>query len=208
MSARIAVVGSGWWATEAHLPALAANPDAELVAVVDPDPERRALAVEQFQAASTYASVEEMFAGVEADGAIVAVPHHLHHPLAAQLLDAGLHVLVEKPLTIDAADARDLVARAKAQSVELLVGYPWHYNDHTAAVRDAIAGGRIGKVEFVTCLFASIARQLYHGNPTTTTLRSATRCCGPSHRRTQTRPRPAAARARPSSPTPLRCCSG
>ena len=165
MSARIAVVGSGWWATEAHLPALAANPDAELVAVVDPDPERRALAVEQFQAASTYASVEEMFAGVEADAAIVAVPHHLHHPLAAQLLDAGLHVLVEKPLTIDAADARDLVARAKAQSVELLVGYPWHYNDHAAAVRDAIAGGRIGKVEFVTCLFASMARQLYHGNP-------------------------------------------
>jgi predicted dehydrogenase len=165
VSARIAVVGSGWWATEAHLPALAANPDAELVAVVDPDPERRALAAERFQPGDTFAGIEEMLAAVEVDGAIVAVPHHLHHPLAAQLLDAGVHTLVEKPLTIDAADARDLVARARASSVELIVGYPWHYNEHATAVRDAVAGGRIGKVEFVTCLFASVARELYRGNP-------------------------------------------
>jgi len=165
MGARVAVVGCGWWATEAHLPALVANPDAELVAVVDPDPQRRALVEERFEPGASYADVDELLATVELDAAIVAVPHHLHHPLTAPLLDAGAHVLVEKPLTIDPADARDLVERARRGSVELLVGYPWHYNEHTTLVRDAIASGRIGELEFAGCLFASVARELYRGNP-------------------------------------------
>jgi predicted dehydrogenase len=165
LSARVAVVGSGWWATEAHLPALTANPDADLVAVVDPNPDKRALAIERFRPGGAYTSIDEMLAAVEVDGAVVAVPHHLHHPLAAQLLDAGIHTLVEKPLTIDPAHARDLVERATASSVELIVGYPWHYNEHTTAVRDTVASGRIGRLEFVSCLFASVARELYRGNP-------------------------------------------
>jgi predicted dehydrogenase len=165
MRARVAVVGCGWWATEAHLPAVVANPDAELAAVVDPDPDRLALAGARFGAAGGHSSVEEMLARVDVDCAIVAVPHHLHHSVAAPLLDAGVHVLVEKPLTIDPADAGDLVERARAGSVELLVGYPLHYNEHAAAARDAIASGRIGALELADCLFASVARELYRGNP-------------------------------------------
>jgi predicted dehydrogenase len=165
MKARIAVVGCGWWATEAHMPALARNPRAELAALVDPSPARLAAAAERFSPAATFGGVEDLLAAGNVDGVIVAVPHGEHRRVAQAVLEAGLHVLVEKPLTIAADDARALVELARRAEVELIVGYPWHYNAHARAAREAIAAGRIGEIEHVACLFASIARQLYAGRP-------------------------------------------
>jgi predicted dehydrogenase len=161
---RVAVVGAGWWSTQAHLPALLTDPDAELAALVDPDPERRRAAAERFPAAE-FDRVEDLLAAGGIDAAICAVPHNAHHAVASRLLDAGIHTLVEKPLTIDPADAEDLLARARRSGAELIVGYPWHFNAQAAAVRDWIAGGRIGPIEHVACLFASTARRLYDGRP-------------------------------------------
>jgi predicted dehydrogenase len=167
MSARIGVIGCGWWATRAHLPALQANPDAEIAGIADPDPENRARAAERFgvPADRVFADAEEMLASVGLDAAIVAVPHDLHAPLARTVLERGLHLLLEKPMTLRPADARALAALAEARGVELIIGYPWHYNRQVLAVRDAIADGRIGAIEYVSCQFASIVRELYRGNP-------------------------------------------
>ena len=46
-----------------------------------------------------------------------------------------------------------------------MIGYPWHYNEHALALRKAIAAGELGELEFMSCLFASIVRELYRGNP-------------------------------------------
>jgi predicted dehydrogenase len=167
MSARIGVIGCGWWATRAHLPALQANPDAVIAGIADPDPENRARAAERFAvpADRVYADADEMLAKAELDAAIVAVPHDLHASLARAVLDHGLHLLLEKPMTIRPPDARALAALARERSVELIIGYPWHYNRQVLAVRDAIADGRIGTIEYVSCQFASIVRELYRGNP-------------------------------------------
>lgn len=167
MIARIGVIGCGWWATRAHLPALAANPDATIAAIADPDPVNRARAAERFGIPATrvFADATEMLATAELDAAIVAVPHALHAPLARAVLARDLHLLLEKPMTIGPADARALAALAAERDRELIVGYPWHYNRQVLAVRDAIAEGRIGNIEFVACQFASIVRELYRGNP-------------------------------------------
>lgn len=167
MSARIGVIGCGWWATRAHLPALQANPDAMIAGIADPDAVNRARAAERFgvPAARVFADAAEMLAEVELDAAIVAVPHDLHAPLARAVLDRGLHLLLEKPMTIRPPDARALAALARERGVELIIGYPWHYNRQVLAVRDAIADGRIGTIEYVSCQFASIVRELYRGNP-------------------------------------------
>ncbi len=164
-AARIAVVGCGWWSTEAHLPALAAHPRAEAIAVVEPDPRRREIAVERFGVAHAFAGLDELLDAVELDGAIVGTAPRLHHPLAGRLLDAGIHTLVEKPMTVNPGEAHDLVARAERQGVQLLVGYPWHYNAHVASVRAEVESGRIGELELVSSTFASVARELYHGRP-------------------------------------------
>lgn len=167
MSARIGVIGCGWWATRAHLPALQANPDAVIAGIADPDRENRARAAERFGVPSTrvFADAEEMLAKAELDAAIIAVPHDLHAPLAHAVLDRGLHLLLEKPMTIRPPDARALAVLAKERGVELIIGYPWHYNRQVLAVRDAITDGRIGAIEYVSCQFASIVRELYRGNP-------------------------------------------
>jgi predicted dehydrogenase len=147
------------------MPALERNPRAELAALVDPNPARLAAAASRFSPAATFDCVEDLLAAGNVDAVIVAVPHHEHRRVAQAVLEAGLHVLVEKPLTISPDDARALVELASAAGVELIVGYPWHYNAHARAARDAIAAGRIGEIEHVVCLFASIARQLYAGRP-------------------------------------------
>jgi predicted dehydrogenase len=165
VTARIGVVGCGWWATRAHLPALASNSDARIVALADPDEANRSRAAGQFGVAHHYPDVASMLAAHELDAAVIAVPHAAHAEVARACLDARLHVLLEKPMTIDPGDAWGLVARARAAGREMIVGYPWHYNPQLRAVRDALTGGRIGRIEVVSCLFASIVRELYRGDP-------------------------------------------
>jgi predicted dehydrogenase len=163
--ARIGVIGCGWWATEAHLPALVANPRAEIAGIADPDADRRATAASAFGVERTFASAAELLDGVELDGAIVAVPHVHHHDVARAVLERRIHLLLEKPMVLRSEHGHELVRLAREGGVELLIGYPWHYNLQALAVRDAIAAGRIGPVEHVSCLFASIVRELYRGDP-------------------------------------------
>ena len=144
MSARIGVIGCGWWATRAHLPALQANPDAVIAGIADPDTENRDRA-----AASA--------SGFRRSVSSPARPRCWRRPssmrpsspcrirptpaLARAVLDRGLHLLLEKPMTIHPPDARALAALAEERGVELIIGYPWHYNRQVLAVRDAIADG-------------------------------------------------------------------
>jgi predicted dehydrogenase len=162
----IAVVGCGHWATEAHLPALAADARARLAAVVDPNPEARASARQRFGDEDTlaFATVEEMLRDVRPDGAVVAVPHAMHAPLALALAVAGVHLLIEKPMVLDPRDGDAVLAAAARAGVEVLVGYPWHYNAQAVALRSAIADGRIGTVELATCTYGSTVREYYRGD--------------------------------------------
>ena len=68
-----------------------------------------------------------MLAETELDGVIIAIPHAAHYDVAARCLDAGLNVMLEKPMVLTAKHAADLIRRAEAQAVELIIGYPWHF---------------------------------------------------------------------------------
>jgi predicted dehydrogenase len=159
------VVGTGWWATAAHLPALARNPDAVIAGLADTDPENLLAAADRFDVASAFPSVGELLSSVELDALIIATPHATHYEVARAALEAGLHVLVEKPFVLEPAHGQELIDIAGARSLEIVVGYPWHYNRQVLALRDAISGGAIGEVEHVVCLLASTVRELYRGNP-------------------------------------------
>ena len=81
--ARIAVVGCGSWANAAHLPALKDNPDAELVAVVEPREDALRAAAETFAVERAYREIEPMLTETAPDGVVIAVPH-MHHFSAAR----------------------------------------------------------------------------------------------------------------------------
>jgi predicted dehydrogenase len=163
--ARVGVIGCGWWSSHAHLPALSANRDAVVAGLADPDPVARSRAAERFGVAAAFADAEELVSSVELDAVIIAVPHVHHYDAARLALVHDLHVLLEKPMVLEPEHGRALVAEARRRARELVIGYPWHYNEHSLALRDAIAAGELGELEFASCLFASIVRELYRGNP-------------------------------------------
>ena len=103
--------------TAHHLPDLADNPAANVVALVEPLADRRQAVSEQY-GVPAFATVEELVAaGIEVDGAIVASAHVAHFDNALACVKAGWHVLVEKPMTTRAADAATLVATASEMGV-------------------------------------------------------------------------------------------
>jgi len=164
MTARIGVIGTGWWATRAHLPAIAANPEAELVAIADPDEANRTRAAAVFAPLATYADYSEMLEAEQLDGVVVAVPHTRHFEIARDALRRDLHVLLEKPMVLTSGHARELLRTAAGHGRQIIVGYPWHYNEQVNRARDWIASGAIGDLLYVHSLFASIVWELYRGD--------------------------------------------
>lgn len=169
--ARIAVIGTGWWATEAHIPAVLAHPDAELVAVCDTRPDK-AQAVLDWIAAQPgpppaprfYTDHHAMLSGEDIDAAIVVTPHATHYELVRDCLQAGRHVLVEKPMTLYARDARHLVELAQAQGRALMVGYPYPHLPASQQIKAVLDSGALGAVQYVNGTFASDVRNFFGGH--------------------------------------------
>ena len=164
---RAAVIGCGSWAREAHLPALAQHPQADIVALVDPDMQARTEAAQLFNVAQTYSDAKDLYAQQDVDVVVVATPHSAHFGSACDALNAGAHVLIEKPMVLDPEDGQRLMRLAADRGKEIIVGYPLHYNEQALQLRSAIADGKLGKLEFVSCLFASLVRDYYGGDTST-----------------------------------------
>jgi predicted dehydrogenase len=139
---RAAVVGVGYFGSR-HVDKWAALEDVELAYVVDRDAELARKIARKFGAAAATDPAE--IAG-KVDVASVAVPTEHHHAVASRLLDAGIHVLVEKPLTRTLEEADRLVAVAEARGLELRVGHLERFNPALVAVRD-----RIVRPRFMEC---------------------------------------------------------
>lgn len=160
--ARIAIVGAGWWATTAHIPAVQEHPQAELV-LCDRDPAKLATAAAAYGVATTYTDLDEMLTSEQLDGAIIVTNHASHYPLAKRCLEAGLHVLIDKPMTLYAKEAKELVELAQQQGRELLVGYPYNYTPYALRSRDLLQSGVLGKVQYITALFGTHIFDLLRG---------------------------------------------
>ncbi|MHB1987988.1 MAG: Gfo/Idh/MocA family protein [Acidimicrobiales bacterium] len=158
---RVGIVGTGRWVVRHHLPALLANTRASVTAVADPNTDKRRMVQERFGIATGYPSSSELCASGLVDAVIVATPHAAHYEGARVALDAGLSVLLEKPMTLRADEAWDLVRRASRQSVHLVVGYPFHFTSHVAQARTLVASGSIGALRLVTGLLTSPREHLY-----------------------------------------------
>jgi UDP-N-acetylglucosamine 3-dehydrogenase len=132
---RVAVLGAGVMGRN-HMRVLA-RLGHEVAAVVDPNPPGP---VE----APLYADVESMLAA-DIEAAVVATPTVLHEALGLRLIEAGIPVLMEKPLAADVQAARRLVAAAQDARVTLAVGHVERHNPVVAYARDALADGRHGR---------------------------------------------------------------
>ena len=125
--AKIGVIGAGWWATQAHIPSLRTYEKADLVGVADPDAEKLRAAATYYEVDGTFEDYRDLLRRVE--GVVIAVPHAYHYEIARDALDAGVHVLVEKPMVLTADHAWDLVERARQKGLELMVGTTFQFTD-------------------------------------------------------------------------------
>ncbi|MCY3899243.1 MAG: Gfo/Idh/MocA family oxidoreductase [Caldilineaceae bacterium] len=163
-TARIAVIGTGWWSTTAHIPALQANPNADLVALVDIRADAVSKAARHFGIERTYTDVHEMLARERLDGAVIAVWHAAHYEAARPCLEQGLHAVLEKPMTLFAAHARHLTELSRERGCQLIIGYPWNYNPHVLRVKEVLGSGRLGAIRYINNMFASSVISLYRGD--------------------------------------------
>jgi predicted dehydrogenase len=162
--ARVAVVGTGWWSTFAHIPGLHANPDAELVALCDKRPDALQTAAASVGGVKTYTDYQQMLAKETLDGVVVCVNHNAHYEVAKACLETGIPVMLDKPMVLEAKHAHELEQLAKTRGVELIIGYPWHYTDVTRRARDIIQSGELGPIQYVSSLFTSMVIEFYRGN--------------------------------------------
>jgi predicted dehydrogenase len=144
----VGVVGYGPFGGMGHAHGLAVTETEGLtfVAAVDPVAERRSAAVADFPGVRTYASAAELGADEAVDIAIVATPPSQHADLAVALLDAGKHVVVEKPMCLTLADAERMMAVAAANERVLTVHQSRRWDTDFLALARAVEVGLVGDV--------------------------------------------------------------
>lgn len=144
---RIGVIGAGWFASRRHCPDILAHPQATLTALCRRDPTQLQHMAAAFQVKHTYTDYRDLVHSGIVDGVLVCSPHHLHYEHTRAALENGLHVLLEKPITIDPADGRELVELAAAKNLTLIVAQNPPYWSHCRYLKEQIQHGRLGEIE-------------------------------------------------------------
>ena len=146
---RAGVVGFGW-AGRQHMDAYARHPDVDLVAIAGlEDGPRRDLGAEYGIAASgQYRGYQEMIDGAGLDVISIATPTALHAPVAVAALDAGVHVLSEKPLAENSERATAMVAAARANDRVLDVSFNHRRRGDVKALKQIVDDGLLGDIYY------------------------------------------------------------
>lgn len=149
---RIGIIGCGWIAPF-HVQALNRLKERVQVSwVADPQIERARSVGQLLEAEVVDVLADYREALSEVDAAFVLVPHHLHHPIAVEALEADCHVLLEKPFALTLAEADDMIAKADEKGKLLMVALPHRYRKSTRKFRELVAGGAYGKLFFLDAM--------------------------------------------------------
>ena len=143
----IGVIGCGYWGPNL-IRNLSGCPLTEVAAVYDANPDRLAAIGRAFGYVKTVDSVEQ-FLELPLRAAAIATPVGTHFSLAKNCLEAGLHVLVEKPLATTAADAEELVALAARQSRILMVDHTYLFNNAIRKIKELVDADELGELYYV-----------------------------------------------------------
>lgn len=161
---RLGVVGCGWWSIAHHLPAIVANPDAQLVGAADTDERRRQLVHDTF-GTDTFRDVAQLLAEVEIDGLVVATPNATHASIATAAVERHKSVLIEKPMALTGRDARALITVADEHHASIVVGYPFQMTGPARKLRSLIRSGRLGDLQLIVASYTSSASRLFLDRP-------------------------------------------
>jgi predicted dehydrogenase len=142
---KIAVVGCGAMTELRHLPALVRRNDVQIAALVDSNKTRAQKLADDFLVPRVLPNHQGLL-DLEVDVAILAVPNHLHAPMSVELLRAGIHLLVEKPMALSVVECDSMLEAAAAGRALLAVGMIRRFVHAGRFTKEALRGGILGRV--------------------------------------------------------------
>jgi predicted dehydrogenase len=154
---RIAVLGAGAWGIN-HVRVLASEPRCTLVKVADPDPRTRDRVHAVAPDVKHVADPDEVLADPTIDAIVIASPAPTHTELACAALDAGKHVLVEKPLALSLDDARRVASTARRAGRVGMVGHLMVYHPAVIRLRDLLRSGQLGQLHYLHSVRVNLGR--------------------------------------------------
>ena len=145
---RVALAGLGHWGPNLAYSIVAAG--GEISWLCDQDAERLEKFAPRYQDARTSTNFESIIIDPSVEAVMIATPTSTHHSLAQAALNAGKHVLVEKPLALTSTHARELAELADAKQRVLLVGHVYQYNAIIRALKSLIDQGELGDLLYMS----------------------------------------------------------
>ena len=142
---RVGMIGTSWYADSLHLPSLTSHPQATVTAICGRNQERAGELARKFNIPNVYSDYRDLVGSGQVDTVVIATPDDLHHPMTLAAVDAGLHVVCEKPLALSAADAREMAVRADAAGVKHMTFFTLRWFQHTQFVKALVEEGQVGR---------------------------------------------------------------
>ncbi len=142
---RVGVIGSGPVACRVHLPGLRLCPGVQIAAVSSVDND----AAEKTGVARVYRSYQELLAQPEIDAVVIATPNHLHREMALAAFAAGKHVLCEKPLALNAAEAQEMLQAARQSGRVHKTAFTYRYAPAVRYLKQLVDQGELGVIRMV-----------------------------------------------------------
>ncbi|NJM74164.1 MAG: Gfo/Idh/MocA family oxidoreductase [Scytonema sp. RU_4_4] len=160
---RYAVVGLGWFAQAAALPAFAHTENSELVALVSDDPDKLEKLSKQYGVERTYSyeEYEDCLTSGEIDAVYIALPNHLHREYTVRAANQAIHVLCEKPMAITEKECEEMIHACESNGVKLMIAYRLHLEEANLQAIEVVRSFKIGEPRIFNSLFA---QQVEQGN--------------------------------------------
>lgn len=149
MQLRVGVVGLGF-GTKVHVPAFLSE-GVDVIALCSRNAARASEVAATFGVAHAFGSFDEMLTLPDLDAVSIASPARFHGEMVEKALEAGKHVLCEKPFVLSAAEARQLRDRADALGLTAMVAHEFRFSPSRQLVRELVDDGYIGEVRLLTC---------------------------------------------------------
>lgn len=166
---RYAVVGAGWISQAAFMPGVAHTGNSEMTAVVTGDPAKAQEFARRYgiTKAYHYDAYAAMIAEADVDAIYLALPNDQHRQFAVPALEAGIHVLLEKPMATTEADCRAIAAAAEVSGAKLMIAYRLHFEPANLDTLRRVRAGEIGDVKLFASVFgqhvAAANHRAHHG---------------------------------------------
>jgi len=142
---RVGVIGASWYSDLRHLPALKSHPHAETVAICDVLQDRAKEMAKKYDIPFVSTDYREVIEKGDLDALFVVTPDDTHHAITMTALDAGLHLMCEKPLAHNSGQAREMYEKAETMGVKHMTFFSFRWPPHYRYLKELIDDGYIGR---------------------------------------------------------------